>query len=483
MSIATLYVSTRQHIDRVSPISEKKNNQQRLTEKFLQEWAARREVAADQLLSESLAYAMERVPYYNDYFKSNPFLNPQNLSHWPILNRDHILSAGDRLKATGCERWKTWTHASGGSTGKPVTVVHDEHFAAKASALRKLCGRMFFDGPHYNKLILWGMNKEVIAGEAKIGIQVKDFMRELIGLRTRHINTFEFSDGKFRECVRILRRQKPQFIFGYAGSVYELAKYLDENRIEFPRHVKMIGTTAQTLHGFMREKIEKVFNCRVCDHYGSREVGPLAWQHKNGDMYFPEFFAKLEVVDEDGKEVAVGERGRILVTTLHNFSMPLIRYDIGDTGILGKSVERDGYPFATLKKISGRETEEFINVRGSRVCGPFFINLFYYRPWLDQFHIVQKDYDRIEIKHVLKEGYSDVPTPDRDEIEGRIRQVMSENCSITWTPVKEVPTTKAGKRLFIRREMLKPAGTPTLCEQTSVADMYVDPESVNTEAQ
>jgi phenylacetate-CoA ligase len=450
------YLALKQVLRNRSP--EDLTHQQALTQDALQDWECYRNIDADELLEDILQYTAVHVPFYRKYFDSNAMLDSGDLSHWPILTRDLVREHFNELQADVPPRGKTWTHASGGSTGKPVTVVHDQPFAAKAQALRDLCTRLFFGGPYYNKLILWGMSEEVERqkqGEDSLAGEVKDKLLQLGGLKTTHINTFDFTQDKFEQCARILETQRPEFILGYAGSVYQLAKYLDDNNISAGNSVKKIGTTAQTLYPFMREKIEQVFNCKVCDHYGSREAGPLAWQHENGDMYFPKFFSRIEVVNTAGRHCAPGETGHILVTGLHNFTMPLIRYDIGDLGVQGMDSWYRSYPFSTLKKISGRSSDEFIRKDGTLVHSHFFIRLFYYRPWVEQFCVVQKAHERIEILYVPKQ--KDVPPPEADVqvIEERIRKAMTDGTEVLWREVEEVPKTRAGKRLFVRSEVEK----------------------------
>lgn len=453
-TLGSIYITTKDKVSSFLPMGKSKSKQQTLADRFLLEWQGKTEIDPDALLRHSLTYTAQNVPFYRKYFAEHRGKDPLRLEDWPVLSRDHLWNHLSDLQSELPNQWKTWTHASGGSTGKPVSVVHDEFFAAKAAALRRLCSELFFNGPHYNQLILWGGSDDADKpGSVNWRARIKDGLRLKLGLKTTHINTFEYTQQKFEESVRVLQTQKPTFIFGYAGSIYELAKYLDEHSIPVTQPPQMIGTTAQTLHQFMRERIERVFQCRVCDHYGSREVGPIAWQHHSGDMYFPKFFSRVEVVDAEDRPVANGEQGRILVTTLHNFTMPLIRYDIGDLGVPGADVSYQSFPFATLSQITGRSSEEFTNVRGSRICAPFFINLFYYRPWLDQFYIVQRDFDLIEIMYVSKEPSTGIPDKDLEEINARIRTAMTEQCRIIWTKVDEIPTTKAGKRLFIRSEV------------------------------
>lgn len=452
--LGSVYLHARRRWDEVIPRSTEEDQKSVLTEQFRNEWFARSNIDSEQLLEHILEYTADNVPFYRQYFARHRDRDPSILTDWPILTRDHLFNDFDKLKSTEFTGWKTWLHASGGSSGQPVAVMHDEYFAAKAQALRELCKELFFNGPHYNQLILWGTDQEVEDGVlAGIKTQIKDEVRLWLGIKTTQVNTCEFTGEKFEQCVDVLRRQKPDFIFGYAGSIHELARYLEANNIEPSQPPKMIGTTAETLHPFMRQRIEQVFKCKVCDHYGSREIGPAAWQHACGDMYFPKFFSKVEVVDAHGQGVALGETGRILLTGLHNHAMPLIRYDIGDIGVQGQDTMFKGYPFSTLKAISGRSSETFVNAAGTRVAGLFFIDLFYFRPWLDQFYIVQRDYSLIEIMYVCKDPDVDVPDEDREEIVREIEAIMAGNCRVIWTKVDDIPVTKSGKRLFIRSEV------------------------------
>ncbi len=441
-----------------NPSLNEMSHQEILTRQFQSEWEELKNIEDRGRLDAILQHAATHVPFYQRYFAEHTDKNPSILNNWPILTRDLLRKNFEALQSHQPLAGQTWTHASGGSTGKPVAVVHDEFFAAKAQALRNLSAKLFYDGPHYNKLILWGMNQEVERQKSGVGTlrqKIKNRLLRLGELQTTHINTFDFTREKFEQCADVLATQKPRFIMGYAGSVYQLAKYLDEQRIPVKRSPVVITTTAQTLYPFMREKIEQVFGCRVCDHYGSREVGPIAWQHKDGDMYFPKFFSKLEVVNGTGGACKIGEQGSILVTTLHNFSMPLIRYEIGDSGTRGGDKLYQGYPFATLTRISGKSNEEFLRKDGTLVHGQFFINLFYYRPWLDEFHVVQRQHELVEVLYVLKHKNRKPPQADIDEINQRIKSVMTAHCEVRWREVDEIPPTKAGKRLYIRSEVKK----------------------------
>ena len=212
---------------------------------------------------------------------------------------------------------------------------------------------------------------------------------------------------------------------------------------------KFVYSSAETLQPFMRELIEEVFGCKVYDFYGSREVGAIAGECSHGKMHIFSFNNLVEVVDFSGNPVAPGEEGRVIITTLHNYSMPLIRYDIGDTARLGEAPCSCGSPLPVIEEITGRITDHFLTRDGGLVHGEYFSHLFYFKRWVAEFQVVQEDFDLIKIYFVKNLNFTP-PSQDIEDIEKKIRLVMGEDCKIEWIEVKVIPPTPQGKRLFTR---------------------------------
>jgi len=139
----------------------------------------------------------------------------------------------------------------------------------------------------------------------------------------------------------------------------------------------------------------------------------------------------LEIL-EDGKN----KMGKIIITTLNNYSMPLIRYDIEDLGFLSKK-------WGVLEKIVGREVNIFKTKEGELIDGEFFTRLFYLKNWVKKFQIIQKDYNFILIKVVGNKN-----TKEMLKIEENIKKVMGKNCQIKWQFLKQIKPLKSGKFLY-----------------------------------
>jgi phenylacetate-CoA ligase len=83
----------------------------------------------------------------------------------------------------------------------------------------------------------------------------------------------------------------------------------------------------------VRARIEKLWNARVFDHHGLTEVGPVSFESldRPGVLQVIEESYLAEVVDlKTGREVADGEHGELVLTTLARIACPLIRYRTGD---------------------------------------------------------------------------------------------------------------------------------------------------------
>jgi len=205
----------------------------------------------------------------------------------------------------------------------------------------------------------------------------------------------------------------------------------------------------------LREQyIEEVFQCKVFNHYGSREVGPIASECSAHDgLHIMMEHVLVEVINEKGEPCKPGEEGEIVVTSLSNYAMPLIRYKIGDIGIMQEySPCSCGCNYPKLQKVIGRTTDLFLNTKGEKIDGEYFTHLFYFRDWIEKFQFIQEDIDDITVKIVKK---ANPPQKELKEIEEKIKLVMGDRCKINYEFVDDIPKTKTGKFLYTISKITK----------------------------
>src|SRR5690606_4688500 len=115
----------------------------------------------------------------------------------------------------------------------------------------------------------------------------------------------------------------------YARALAHVARFYEASSLQLYRPQSII-TPAQVLSDEDRAVIERVVQAPVFNRYGCREVGVLASECDQHDgLHTMAEGLYIEIVVGD-RLAEPGEVGRILVTDLLNFAMPLIRYEIGD---------------------------------------------------------------------------------------------------------------------------------------------------------
>ena len=267
----------------------------------------------------------------------------------------------------------------------------------------------------------------------------------------------------------LLRRYRPAVLGGYPSSLMLLAERLGQVSAcpPFPS-LQLVASRGEILHEEEREILMRVFRCQVADFYNCEEIGNIAWQcpadptrlHINLDT------CVVEVVDESHAPVPAGADGKILVTSLYNYTMPLIRYDLQDRGhILPPSEEpcSCGSVFASMGLVQGREDDILMLSDGTRASPRWLATL------LDesaarirendienspfrQYEIVQDAPGHITIRIV--------PTLPEDSRLAHIIlsafQRLDPGMKYSVELVSELPPPPSGKRRKVRRTTLSP---------------------------
>ena len=137
------------------------------------------------------------------------------------------------------------------------------------------------------------------------------------------------------------------------GVVFAL--YCERHQIRFPA-LRFVLCSYEFVSVVHRRILQRVFGVPVFDLYGSTETGHLLMEDETGQMR-PSFqTALLELIEVDPFGI-----GELVVTTLSNPLMPLIRYRIGDL------VEKRELPYATRYTLHGRAADAFVRPYGRRV--------------------------------------------------------------------------------------------------------------------
>jgi len=405
----------------------------------------------NRLLLRQLLHCRDAVPYYGRLiqeaganFNDDPVAFLQQL---PILTKDIIRREFEQLKSSDLGRRSWYYNTSGGSTGEPVRFIQDRDYSARLVATQLLMANWAGKQLGEPEVLVWGSLRDVLQGSAGWKMSLLNALTN-----TTWLNAHQMSIEAMRTFLDTLNRRPPKLITAYPHAIYELAHFAERERLPVSRQAAII-TSSGMLHPWMRQKIEQVFQCRVFNRYGSREVGDIACECKAhaGLHVFP-WNNYVEIVDEQGARVPNGTEGNIVVTCLTNFAMPLLRYAIGDRGVLSKADRCScGRAGQILERVVGRSIDMFSTKGGTLLSGGVFTQLLYFRDWVGTFQVIQKDYAWIVFRIVR--STPDCPTSELEEIKAATRKVMGTDCEVTFEFVEHIAPGSNGKYRYVISEL------------------------------
>jgi phenylacetate-CoA ligase len=264
--------------------------------------------------------------------------------------------------------------------------------------------------------------------------------------RTIYLDTMNLNDQSLGAFVEKWRQENPRAIFGHAHSIYLFARYvLEQGHMDL--RPKSIVATSMMLLDNEREIIEQAFGCKVTNRYGCEEVGLIACEcekHRGMHLNLPHLV--VELLDANDQPVKPGEPGKIVVTDLNNFAMPLIRYRVEDVGVYSARQCECGRQLPILERLEGRVADFLKLPEGGQVAGISLVERTLTKvPGIEQMQLVQNSLNEVVINRVKGQDYSD--KTDALLLEA-MREVFNENVTLTIQDVSNIPQEPSGKYRF-----------------------------------
>ncbi len=411
-----------------------------------------------------LLHTHRNVPYYRELFnrlalaEPSGRIPPQAIEKIPVLDRETLRERYQDLQSDDLSQRQWYENFSGGSTGEPVRFIQDKTYDDWNNAAWLLYNLWSGHRRADRQVALWGSERDLFGIRGRPIDAAKDRIIEWLN-NTVKLNAFRMTPERMRIYVDAINSHRPVQILAYAESIYELSRYIvrEHLRIWSPRSVI---TSAGTLYPEMRRTIEDVFQTRVFNFYGSREVGGIACECENHiGLHVSTFTQYVEILKSDGSLAQPGETGEVVVTNLANYAMPLIRYRIGDTAAWAETPCSCGRGSPLLKNVSGRTTDTFVRRDGTVVLPETLIHLVgvvLKADWIRKFQIVQEDFDRVRLLIACRVSVSSPQERYRSEISellAKIRVIMGEDCALQVDFVPDIPVHSSGKYRYTISKM------------------------------
>jgi phenylacetate-CoA ligase len=238
-----------------------------------------------------------------------------------------------------------------------------------------------------------------------------------------------------------LRSFNPVLLEGYAEAIYLFAKFLQENNIEL--HLPAVLTSAQTLFDHQRTVIEKQFDTRVFNRYGTREFSGIAHEcEKHEGLHINAENLIVEIIN-NGQKVKPGEVGEIIITDLNNYVVPFIRYHVGDVAVQSGKKCPCGRGLPVISRVEGRLQSVIVGANGNYIIGGFFPHLLKDYKSINQFQVFQPDHKSIVLRIVKGDEFI---SSELDKAINKIRQYVGEDMKIEIEYVESIPLSESGKQ-------------------------------------
>lgn len=360
-------------------------------------------------LVQLLHHAEKKVPYYEQRLgalgiRAASIISFEDFRQLPILSRKDIQIADTQLYARQLpqDHGRLIEKHTSGSTGRPIKALGTDltQFFWSAFTLRD----------H-----LW--HRRDLQGKlASIRTTVKDASTPGWGPATD--SAYKTGPGVMRNIrhdintqLEWLQQEDPEYVLSHPSNLLALARLSLATGVRLPS-LKEVRTFGETVTPEMRATCKEAWGTPVVDAYSSEELGYIALQCPEHEHYHIQSESLLvEILNDDDQPCEPGEIGRVVITTLHNFAMPLIRYEIMDYAEVGEPCPC-GRGLPVIKRIMGRQRNLVTLPDGTRHWPSFPAESWAFIAPISQIQLVQRDTNSIEARLVTDRPLSTKETAE-----------------------------------------------------------------------
>ncbi len=382
------------------------------------QWMDDAELREDQLrrLRRILEHAFTHVPFYRE-MAAERGLSPErihsleDLPLLPVITRETVQKNHHLLLSEEGDRARWFRSKSSGSTGEPLEVAFDPPCWIASRYVLKWRSLLATGFPPFGKVVvIRAVEPNLLEDKWKqLRLPLEDWLK-----RRCYLSTFDPPEMH----LEFYRRFRPGAIHGPPSYFLGLADAL-HRRPGASLKVPRILCTTELLDSRSRRFISEAFDAEVFDIYGSSEFKDVAWECPVHEGYHINADNVIVEVVQDGAPVPPGTEGDIVLTTLSNRAMPLIRYRVGDRGVLSEDRCSCGRTLPLMKCIEGRIVD-YIHSPGGRKTSPYqLVNRLEEIPEVRRFQIHQQEDYSLHINLVVSRR-------DGDLVSAKVEQILSE---------------------------------------------------------
>lgn len=356
-----------------------------------------------------------------------------DLKIFPVINKNLIRENQSAFMADNFKDKKLYSATTSGSTGTPFRIFHDRN-----KKLRNYADTLYFAG-----LTGYKPGQRLVY----MKIWVKEKMRSPFAYRMQNIypvDVIRLNDVQIAHLIRKMEKQKCPFsILGYASALESVCRYLDKiNSGKVKTEICSVIAISEALNDYTRSAVKKYFGVNAFSRYSNLENGIIAQQAPGvrGKFLLNTASYHLEILNMESDEpVSEGETGRIVITDLFNYAMPMIRYDTGDIGSIGSDEIKTGRKYLTT--VEGRKLDLLYDTCGNLVSSFLVYKNMWRYTEIDQYQLIQES----EKKYIFRINIKSKFMKETQLVE-EFKYFLGIDADFTVEYVSEIPLLSSGKR-------------------------------------
>ncbi|MDP9082574.1 MAG: hypothetical protein M3N50_02240 [Pseudomonadota bacterium] len=317
-------------------------------------WSAQRiRETQERALVRIMRHAVANVPFYENLgVPARDINSAADLLRFPLINKRDIQKSPQAFLARGVERSNLQASRTSGSSGQPTTTYFDRSAWLLGKYALKMRRIAATSGISLGRRVMIVSEQTPQQLAAQTGAAISG-LRSLFQQRYLSIHT------PAADHLPVLGHYNPHILYAFPSYLLDLIATAESLGVALPR-VAALYTSSEVLTAAARERIEAAFAAPVYDVYGSTEFKEVAWQCRAHSYH-------LNFESVYAETLAPGARGALVLSSLCNFAMPLLRFDIGDRALFGPERCACGRESLALSGFEGREGDMITLPSGRRV--------------------------------------------------------------------------------------------------------------------
>lgn len=395
-------------------------------------------------------YAYDRTAYYRRVMDERG-ISPRDINSaadlrlLPVLTKDIVREQMAQLRAPGIPKRDLRHVATGGSTGTPlefVATVDDQVGHGFARGLRALgtAGVRLGDP----KVGLRAPRGRLATSRAKYGNLTRRFRRGV------EFDSRAISAETLPHIVEALHQTRAKCFAGYPSTMALVASWMRDNHLS-PPPLRAVITGGEQLLDEQRELIRNVFGVEPYSRYSGHECYEIAMEcPEHTGMHIAAEDIAVEIVDDAGDPVPVGQEGRLLVTNLHSLAMPFIRYEIGDYAAMMDGACACGRGLPRLSGVVGRRCDIVVTPSGRQVSGTSLGASRFAALPVRQYQVVQERLDSVRIRIIPSDPADNAGLAMlREQVPAILSPNLGDDIRIEVEFVSRIESTPEGKHRVV----------------------------------